>query len=840
MSDLALAFRFARRELRAGFKGFRIFIACLALGVAAIAGVGSLAAAVDEGLRIDGRALLGGDVEVRLTHRQASPDEQAWLAAQAEISVVTQMRAIAHNPANERRTLVELKAVDAAYPLYGGVTLAPAAALAATLAERDGRYGAAVEAALLDRLGLKLGDILTVGDAVFAVRAVVATEPDRGSGNLALGPRLLIGAAALPATGLIQPGSLITWSYRLRLPPGTNRARWTHALTGKFPDAGWQLRDYASASPGLKEWIDRIGLFLTLVGLTALLVGGVGVGNAVKSYLEGRNATIATLKCLGASGRTIFQLYLLQVLAIALAGVLLGLAVGAGIPILLALLPSDRLPVPPHLALYPLPLLLAAAYGVLTALAFAIWPLARARLVPAAGLFRDLVAPTRLWPGSGYVAATVAAYVALAGVAVFSTTERRFALGFVAGAVGSFLLLRLAAAGVVLLARRAGRPRMPLLRIALANLYRPGAGTASVMLSLGLGLTLLVAVALIQGNLGRLVEESLPDSAPAFFFIDIQPDQIEAFEQLAKAVPGVSDVEAVPSLRGRIVRVNGMAAERAQVAPNSRWALRGDRGLTYATKLPAGSTVVAGRWWAADYKGPPLISLDAGIAGDMGLKPGDKITVNVLGRDIEATIANLRRVDWGTLGINFAIVFAPGALEAAPHTFIATAHADGAAEEALYRAVTDRFANVSPIRMKEVLAAVDDVLGAIGHAIDAAAALTVVAGVLVLGGALAAGYRRRVYDAVVLKVLGATRFEVVSAYLIEFGLLGLATALVGGALGWLAGWIVVARVMAIDWVALPEIVVTVSVGGVALTLLLGLAGTWRALSQRPAAILRQP
>ncbi|HUN50951.1 MAG TPA: ABC transporter permease, partial [Candidatus Sulfotelmatobacter sp.] len=760
MGDLALAFRLARRELRAGLGGFRIFIACLALGVAAIAGVGSLAAAVDAGLRSDGRALLGGDIELRLVHRQTSPEEQAWLVAHGTVSSVAQMRAIAHNPANQRRTLVELKAVDAAYPLYGQVTLAPPAPLASALAERDGRFGAVVEAALLDRLGVKIGEPLTVGDATVEVRGAIDSEPDRGSGGLALGPRLMISTAALPATGLVQPGSLITWAYRMRLPAGSDPARWTRAADDAFPDAGWQVRNYTGASPGLKEWVDRIGLFLTLVGLTALLVGGVGVGNAVKSYLEGRSAAIATLKCLGASGRTIFQTYLLQVMAMALAGVIVGLALGAAVPALLVLVPSGRLPVPPHLAVYPAPLLLAAAYGLLTALAFAVWPLARARLVPAAGLFRDLVAPTRTLPGGAYVAATVAAYLALAAVAVASAGERRFALGFVAGAIGSFLLLRAAAAAVVWLARRAGRPRLPLLRMALSNLHRPGAGTASVMLSLGLGVTLLVTVALIQGNLALLVRESLPDVAPAFFFIDIQPDQIAAFERLATATPGVSAVAAVPSLRGRIVKVNGVPAEQVHVGSNSRWALRGDRGLTYASQVPAGSTVVAGRWWPPDYHGPPLISLDAGIAADMGLKPGDRLTVNVLGRDIEATIANLRRIDWGTLGINFAIVFAPGTLEAAPHTFIATAHAEGAAEAALYRAVTDRFHSVSVVRVKDAIAQVNAIMNELGFGVRAASLVTILAGLLVLAGAIAAGQRARLYDATVLKVLGATRTQI--------------------------------------------------------------------------------
>ena len=834
-----LAARFAQRELRGGLKGFRIFLACLALGVAAIAGVGSLAAGLAAGLAADGRALLGGDIELRLVHREANPDERAWLAARGRISETAQMRSMARDADGDARTLIELKAVDRAYPLYGAVALAPEMPLAAALESRDGLWGAAVEEGLLRRLGLELGDAIRVGEGRFELRATIVREPDRATEGLTLGPRVLVAAGGLSTTGLIVPGSLVHYHYRVALPPGTDAAVAAAAAAEQHKDTGWRVRDWRNGNPGLRQFIDRIGIFLVLIGLAALLVGGVGVANAVRSYLDGKVPVIATLKCLGASGSFVFKVYLIQVLLLAVGGIAVGLAAGAALPMGLAGLLGSVLPIPFRAGVYPWPLALAAGYGLLVGLAFALWPLARAREVMPAALFRDLVAPARRWPRPGYVVATIAAFVALAVIAIATTDERRFAVWFVVGAAGSFVAFGALAAAVAAITRRLQRPRLPYLRLALANLYRPGSATASVMLSLGLGLALLATVALIQGNLTAQVRERLPEQAPAFFFVDIQPDQVAEFGRIAEELPGVGAVKRVPSLRGRIVEVNGVPADQAPVTPEQRWVLRGDRGLTYSARLPENSRLVAGDWWPENYRGPPLVSLEAGAAHGLGLNLGDSITVNVLGRDIEARIASLRQVEWGSLDLNFVLVFSPGLLEAAPHTFIATVMAEASAEDPLLRAVTDRFPNITAIRIRDVLQQVNGLLEDIGRAVRAATGVTLLAGVLVLGGAIVAGHRRRVREAVLLKVLGATRLDVLKAYIVEYALIGGVTAVLAAAIGWGAAWLVLTQVMGTAWIALPATLVGTVAVGVLLTLAVGLAGTWRALSQRPAPVLRQ-
>jgi len=832
------AFRLARRELRGGLRGFRIFLACLVLGVTAIAGIGSLTEAVVAGIRGDARLLLGGDVSARLVYRAANPAEHQFLADSGTLSEVAKLRAMARSRDGGKRSLIELQAVDDAYPLYGGVALAPALPLAAALSGDGGVFGAAAEAAIADRLGLKLGERFRIGDVELELRAIIERQPDAAFGGLAFGPRIIVSQAALAATGLIRPGALVNYEYRLKLPPGDDPESWTRRARAAFPEAGWQIRGATDASPALQRFIERVGFFLNLVGISALLIGGIGIGNAVAGYIASKTEAIATLKCLGASTRTIFAAYLIQILALAVVGIAGGLLLGGLMPAAIAPLLSGLLPAELRLGVYPWPLAIAALSGLLTALVFSLWPLAAIGRIPAGALFRDSIAPARRRVPPLVAATTIAAALALAALVVLTAPDRRVALWYVGGAVAAFALFRLAGAMIVTMARRLPRPSRPVLRLALANLHRPGAPTPRVVLSLGLGLSVLAAVALVQGNLAVEVESRLAEHAPADFFIDIQPDQLAGFAAIVRATPEASFSE-VPMLRGRITRLNGTPVESAQVAAEAQWALRSDRGLTYAAEPPAGSRVVAGSWWPSDYHGPPLVSFDAELAHGMGLKIGDTLTVNLLGREITATIASLRQIDWARLGINFAIVFAPGTLEGAPQTHLAAVYvAPGQAEDALVRQVTERFPNVSAISVREGLAAVARVIGTIGTALQLVALLTLGAGILVLGGAVAAGHRRRVYDAVVLKVLGATRGTIAAAFLLEHGLLGLVTAIVAAGIGTFAAYALVTGPMRSEWLFLPAPLAMILGLAVVLTVVLGFAGTWRALGAKPAAYLR--
>lgn len=832
-----LSLKFSLRELRGGLRGFRLFVACLGLGVAVIAGIGTLSASIVTGLERDGRSLLGGDLEFRLTHRGTMPPEQAFLEKQGQVSESVQMRAMAHAIRSDERTLVELKAVDAAYPLYGAVELEQPGSLADLLAVKDGLPGAAVDPQTLIRLNAELGDRISVGEAEFIIRAVIAREPDRATEGLTLGPRVMIAGSALEATKLVQPGTLAYWHYRVKLNPGLTAAQVQEIAQKDYAAAGWRIRDWKEGSPGIRRFLDRAALFLVLVGLTALLIGGVGVANAVHAHLDGKTPTIATLKSLGATTGLIFRVYLWQTLLLAAFGIAIGLVVGAAIPNLAAGALADILPLPLVPGIYWKPLALAACYGLLVALAFTIWPLARAADIRPAALFRDLVSPGKRLPRPVYVITTLILFAALAALAIFGAEERQFATAFVGSAIVAFLLFRLIAGGVAKVARHI-RPRNVRLKLAFASLHRPGAATAALLLSLGVSLTLLVAIALVESNLHAQVEERLPDEAPAFFFVDIQPAQMEDFRGTVLASPGARDLETVPNMRGRIAKVKGVPSEQVDVTPEQRWVLQGDRGLTYARDLPAGSTLVAGQWWPRDYNGAPLISIEEKAAQGLGVGIGDKLVVNVLGRDIEAEIASIRRLDWSSFGINFVLVFSPGLLERAPHTFLATVKAGPAAEIALFRTVTQRFPNISVVRMKDVLSELNAIVLKLGAAVRGAAGITLIAGLIVLAGALAAEHRRRLKEGAILKALGATRRDVIMAHVIEYGSVGLVGATLAFGLGWLAAWAMVTLMMRATFYFAPGVAAATALGGVAATLLLGLAGAWQALAAKPAPLLR--
>ncbi len=835
MNELATAWRLAWRDLRGGVGGLPVLIGCLALGVAVIAGVGSLSAGIQAGLEADARTLLGGDIAVRRTHRALEAEQRDWIAPRAVAETETiNMRAMAS--ANERRTLVELKAVDQAYPILGAMTLDPPQPLDQALAD----FGAVAESALMARLGIDVGDTVSVGDQTFTVRAAIVREPDRLASAFSLGPRLMIKTADLDATGLVQPGSLIRYYLKLRLAEGLTPLGFIEDFDAAFPDGDWRVRSADQAQPGLRTFIHRLTLYLVLIGLTALLVGGVGVAGAARSHLETRTRTIATLKCLGAAPGLVFRTYLLQTLLLAAFGILVGISVGAGLPWLIAPLIADSLPVAAQLTLYPEPLVLAAIFGLLSTLVFTIWPLARASDVPAAGLFRHVVTPPDGPPRRVYLVSTVLFAVVFGALAIFTAGDRWIGIWFVGGAVASMLLFRIAGWLLMRLVRRLAQRQRGSLRFALTNLGRTGAATPSTVLSLGIGLAVLVGIALIEGNLQSLVTEQVPEEAPSFFFIDIQRDQSEGFAALVDTVDGASNVEQVPMVRGRIIAVNGTPVREAAIAPDSQWLVRSDIGFTFAATKPERANVVAGEWWPADYQGPPVISLGEESAQGLGVGLGDRLTFNILGRTVEAEIANLRRIDWRDLGINFVTVLSPGVLDGAPYSFIATARATEAAETPLLNALGARFANVSAIPVRGVLDAMKQVINAIGTAISATASVTLLTSMLVLAGVIAAGRQARIYDSVVMKVLGATRGDVLRAYLLEYALLGLVAGLLAALVGTVAAWAFVSQLLDTAWTFFADRTILTVLMGIAITTVLGFLGTWRALGQKPAPILRTP
>ncbi|MCR9136798.1 MAG: ABC transporter permease [Alphaproteobacteria bacterium] len=830
--------------MRGGLSGFYIFLACIALGTAAIAGVNSVSQSITSAITQEGQSILGADIRFELQNRPAQDDELAFLSDQGTMTKTTGLRSMTRLPDGSDQTLVEAKAVDSLYPLYGELLVTPPLGFDALFGEKDGLYGVAVAPLLLDRLGVSVGDTVLLGNAQFVIRAVIDSEPDALSDGFGFAPRLLMSQDGLGAAGLIQTGSLVEYAYKIRMGANASDAavnQLRQTAESEFPSAGWSVRSRSNAAPALSANITRFSQFLTLVGLTALVVGGVGVANAVRAYLDSKRGVIATFKCLGASGSFVFAVYLIQILIITSIGIALGLVLGAAMPVFAQTALSGILPVSTQTVLYPGALALAAVFGFLTALAFAVLPLGRAREVPATALFREQGFDAGSLPRKRYLA-TAAVLVALfAGLAVLTSYDRFIASIFLGSIAFAFVVLRLVSILIEMLARRAPKVNSTALRLAIGNIHRPGALTPSVVLSLGLGLALLVTLALIDGNLRREISGTLPERAPNFFFVDVQSAEVDAFVDLVRSEAPNGHIQRVPMLRGRILEFNGVDVQSMDVPPEAQWVLRGDRGVTYSEDLPENAKLTDGDWWPADYSGEPLVSFSAEEAGELGLSVGDTVTVNVLGRNVTTRIANLRDVEWESLSINFVMVFSPNTFAGAPHAWLATlSDPDATAEEEgnVLRSVTNAFPTVTSVRVKDALDVVNRIVGQLATAIRAAAAIALIASILVLSGALAAGNRARAHDAVVLKTLGATRRTLIRAFSYEYMILGLATAIFALFAGGLAAWFVVSRIMSLPSQFLPDVAMMTVVGALVLTVGIGLAGTWRVLGQKAAPILR--
>jgi putative ABC transport system permease protein len=835
----AASWSIARRDLHTGFRGLRLLFICLVLGVATLAAIGSLTASITGELAARGQTLLGGDVEVAMTQREASDAEKQALRSYGGVSETIRMRAMAQRIAaatpgtGPYAILTELKGVDALYPLYGTLTL------------RDRTYPPllapdeiVIDTTLAERLGLKVGDPLRYGSASYRISGIIADEPDRVGEGFTLGPVALVSLDGLRRTGLLLPGSLYESKYRIRLSPGADAKAVREAIEARFPSAGWETKDRDGAAPGANRFIERMGQFLSLIGLTALVIAGIGISNGVSSYLTRKRDDLATMKVLGASSADIARIYMLQIGAAAMAAIACGLLVGALLPPVLVALAGDVLPVQPGFRLHPVPLLTSAVYGLLIAFIFTLPPLARARTEPAAALFRALVERPRriewrtwLWAGG--------AALALVLLAVGTARDPLFA-AMVLGATGAVLLLLLAiGAAIKRLAARLPRMRTPLWRLAVGNLHRPGAQTPALVIALGLALTLFVTLAGIQTSLDAEIERTVPKTAPNQFVLDIPADQQDRFRALVGAQAPGARLNMVPALRGRIVAYDGQRVADLDKLPDGAWFLRGERGVTYSARLPEGSDLVAGRWWTADYAGPPLVSLDQEAAEVMGVGVGDSLTVSVLGREIEARIASLRKVNWDTMGFNYILVFSPSALAAAPHTVAATITMDAAREAAVSRAVLAAFPSVSIIAVGEVIGQISGLLDQMSTAILAAAAVAILAGIAVLVGAIAASRQARSYDSVIMKTLGATRIQILGAQALEYGVLAAALALVSLALGAFAAWYVIVGVFEFGWAPDWGVMLGTLGAGAALTLGIGLAGSIPLMSVRPARALRQ-
>jgi putative ABC transport system permease protein len=842
-AGLLTIIRLGLRELRNGFDGFRIFIACLALGVMVIAAVGALADALRGGLTKQGEAILGGDVVFARMHIRATPQDLEIFRSLGQLSETATMRTMARRVDGSDQALGELKGVDALYPLAGAVTLKGGGSFADAVSGE----GVVADAMLLDRLGLKVGDEMRIGSTDVVVKGILDSEPDAIVDRMTYGPRIFVSLATLEKTDLVKPGTLIRWRYAVKLPPGGPSDRKALAdirksVGEKLPSGGYTGNDRFDPSPQITRALERLRQFLILIGLASLLVGGVGIANAVSTFIDKRMKVIATLRSVGASGSQIMGIFLVQLVVMTAIGIAIGLALGVAVPLVIDALYGDLLPVRINVDVSVQSLGLAALYGVIVALLFALWPLGRAENVPATVLFRDSINGPGGWPRLSLITVMAVLTAMLVAIAVLTSEPRSIALYILAGLVVMLVVFGTLGGFLAWLARRLPRPAQPELALALRNIGSPDGLTRSVVLSLGTGLSLLVVVGLANAALVADLQDRLPAEAPDYFLLDIPPGDLDGLKaRISQDAPGTSLVDA-PMLRGRMVAIKGTAVEDLKFPADMQWVLNGDRGLSYSDTVPEGSKVTSGAWWPKDYAGPPLVSFEGEIAKKLGLELGDSVTINVLGRNITAKVASLRGVKWESIALNFIMVFSPNTLRAAPHNLLATVRLPAGTspdiETGMMRDIGKPYPSVSAIRVRDAIDQFSKIFAKVMVAVQVAGSVTLTAGALVLAGALVTAQRRRILEAVILKTIGARRRQILAAHAWEYALLAAIAAVIAVILGSAIAWVAVTRVMELDYVfSLNSVFATLGIA-LAMIAVFGGFGTWGILRARAATYLR--
>ena len=833
------AWTIARRDLNARFRGLRLLLVCIFLGTAALAAIGTLTSAIERELASSGQELLGGDLEVEIWQRDLAPDQRAALEEYGEVSSGFRLQAMASTA--QAAAPIELKAVDAKWPMFGALVLADGREVGAPSGSN-----AWIAQTAIDRLGIAVGDSFTVGTATLTAAGVIKDEPDRLSEGFQMGPTVIVAQGVPAAAGLLQPGALYQSKHRVAFAnPARDPKVVEEALTDAFPNAGFDIRTRDRASPSTDRFVRQMSDFLTLVGLAALVIAGIGIAGGVSSYLDQRRTSIATLKVLGATSGDIVRIYAMQIGVAALVGSLAGLAAGVLITPVLGAALQGLLPVESGFIIAPAPLALAAAYGLLVAFAFAAAPLLRARSYPAMALMRSGIVP--LGRDRRALIATGLGIAAICALALLTTAQPRLSGGFLIGAGGALALLAGLGWGIQQLARRLPRPANPLLRSALSNIHRPGAPTGALVTALGFGLAAFVLLAAVQSAIDGNIQSRVPRDAPDYFVLDVPRDKEPRFFDLIQQDFPKAAIRTVPTMRGAVLAF-GPKDAMVRVAdldqiPDGAWGLRGERGLTYSDTLPQGNRVVAGEWWSPMHDGEPLVSMDVDLAKAAGLEVGDYISIGILGVERTARIASLRKIDWESMGFNFLLVFSRNAISDAPHNLSATIDlpegADSDARGRLLRALVSEMPSSSVIEVGSILDEARTILEQVSMATLAAAAVTVLAGLAVLMGAIAAARAARTYDTVMLRVLGASRRQILLLQLAEYGLIAGVLALVALGLGSALAWVVITQLFTFDWLPDWGQVLGVLGFGVALVLAFALAGSLPLLRAKPAQALRE-
>lgn len=840
--------RVALIDLRGSAARFFILIACLALGVMAVGTVSAVRSAVETAITRDATSILGGDLEVRAPRVDIDPAVLTALEELGSVNREVQLNSQARK--GDLTAFLSLRGVGPLYPLVGEVNLLPGAlpgSVAELLAERDGVMGILLGQTAALRLGAQPGDMVRVGTLDLQLRGLIDTLPDAATLGFQLGAPALVADAALPLAGLRQEGMLSQFRYKVLLDDG-DFASAEAALQTRFPEAEWQIRSPQQATETIARFIGVFGNFMLLVALSSMVVGGLGAANAVTAYVAERQAGIATMRALGASGQRIVFHFLTQILVLAVVATLIGLigialATLALLPVLAGLIGLD-LPA----ALDGRAMAAAAGIGLVIATLFAWLPLLRARAIRPAVLFRAGTGGNLDRPGWRFWLTPWAALPLLAGFGLLFLLTLTIASDVVlvsvyfAGTAAAFVLLRLAAAGLLAVLSRLAPPPNRLLRQALSAIVRPGAPTTTVLVSMGMGLSLLLLIVTTQFNINNQIAGTISSQAPAFVLLDLDRSSRDDLEALAAATPEITRLTTTPMLRGTLTALDGApppAADDPALPPDLAELLEGDTPLTWSATLPEDTVIAAGTWWQEDYAGPPLVSLTTAMADGFGLALGDSITINLAGRPLDMTIASFRQVEERGPNFSFSIIVSPGLIESAPQSSFGIIEVADGTDSLVEAALIGAFPLLNIVPVGDTLARVQTVLDGLLNAIALVSGTAVVAGILVLAGALSVGRQQREAEAVVMKVLGASRGRVIGGFLIEYALLGAIAALLATGIALLGSWAAATWLLDIDFAVPLGQLGVVALVVVLATVLTGAATTWSAMSSAPALQLRQ-
>ena len=840
---MTTALKIALRELRGGVKGFRIFVICLALGSMALATISSTKKSINVGLDQKAVEVLGGDISVRITYRFASKNELEFIKENSssftETTDFRSMAIISENGTPVDSTLIRVKGVDNNYPLYGEIKTIPNIMHTDALKKIDGVYGLIVAEPLIARLNLVLGDRIQIGNKLFDVRALLLSEPDSGGSSFSFAPRVIAYNKGLIESGLLTLGTMFDTDYKLKA-PGVDSRQLKEKAAKLFKQSGMRWKDSSEATPGIDRFVDRLTSFLLLIGMAGLAIGGIGVALSVTVYLERKNVTIATLKTLGASDKVIFNSYFLIILTFAIMGSTLGAFLGALIPIGFGPLLASQFPIPIVFDLYYEPVLNAIFYGILTAIVFSTWPLGKMINNNVSSLIRGTPSQKRVLPHFRYQLLCLLTLLILIFSFSIRSPQPMISVGVFCGIAVSLVSLVIMARGIKIICSALVSSnifkRNLRIRLALSSISGPNSEVSLTMLSVGLGLIVLATIGQIDHNLRYNIDNDLKEKAPTFFLLDIQNSQLQNLEDLMLSSGGVSNFSSAPMMRGIISKINGIPAEDFV---GDHWAIRGDRGLTYSEYLPQNGKIIEGEWWAENYNGDPVISFAANEAKEMGLSIGDKITVNVLGRDIVGKITNFRDVNFASMQINFLMMFNPSALETAPHSHIATIYSDDSSEAALLRKISKGYPNITAIPMRDTLTQVSETLSTIASITRLSSIITIIIGFVVLVGVSAATERKRSYEACLLKTLGASNSLILMSFTLRSAIVGAGAGIMAITVGNLSAWAIVSLVMGLPFNLDSETAIIIILLGIIINLLAGLIFAQKPLSASISQTLRQ-